>query len=483
MFGNYLSKSIILLAIVIFGITAWNSHGFHHFDEHYQIIEFAGLKLGFNEARDLPWEFSDQIRTTVQPWLALGYLNVVDALGVSHPNTQMQILRFLSGSFILLCLLYYFKQWEGYYSGEWKLVFLFTAILSFYVPYIAVRFSSESWGAGFFLLGMSRTITLNDRKNSEVLQWLAVGALLGVSFLFRLQMCFAIFGLGLWLIIFQSNIKSQLFGIILGGGLILLFGFILDYLFYDNWVFSPWNYFKANILEHKAASFGVSPWHMYITKLFKYKALSVLTGTQLILVLLYVIRKPKSLFTFIFIPFVLAHLFVGHKEMRFLYPIFLILPIAIVDSISWIKDLYKAKWFKFSWYSFLAYLLLINFCALFAYMIKPAEKRVVFYDHLINECSDQPIYHLEAEYDFFDLNGPIAMKYYRKELGELKSITPNGIKKLKSGDVVLIEGEQEIEGLDQFERIEVFNPLLMSINQKDWMRFGYCPWTLYKKRE
>ena len=45
-------KGIIALAIVIYGITAWNSHGYYHADEHYQIIEFAGEKLGTHDAHE-----------------------------------------------------------------------------------------------------------------------------------------------------------------------------------------------------------------------------------------------------------------------------------------------------------------------------------------------------------------------------------------------------------------------------------------------
>ncbi|WP_106831233.1 hypothetical protein [Parabacteroides pacaensis] len=42
--------------LVIYFLIAIHSSGYYHPDEHFQIIEFAGLKAGWNQAADLPWE-------------------------------------------------------------------------------------------------------------------------------------------------------------------------------------------------------------------------------------------------------------------------------------------------------------------------------------------------------------------------------------------------------------------------------------------
>jgi len=43
-----------LLAALAFFIAALFSVGYHHFDEHFQIMEFAGLKLGLNQESAMP---------------------------------------------------------------------------------------------------------------------------------------------------------------------------------------------------------------------------------------------------------------------------------------------------------------------------------------------------------------------------------------------------------------------------------------------
>lgn len=42
---------LITLALIVFITVAYNSSGYHHEDEHYQLIEFANYKLGLLEKR------------------------------------------------------------------------------------------------------------------------------------------------------------------------------------------------------------------------------------------------------------------------------------------------------------------------------------------------------------------------------------------------------------------------------------------------
>ncbi len=61
-----LRRSLMLLAAVTL-VTAWFSVTFYFPDEHYQILEFMGFKLGITPPAELPWEFSARIRPWFQP--------------------------------------------------------------------------------------------------------------------------------------------------------------------------------------------------------------------------------------------------------------------------------------------------------------------------------------------------------------------------------------------------------------------------------
>ena len=44
------------LGLLLILVAALRSEGFHHPDEHFQVLEFAGAKLGRTPWSALPWE-------------------------------------------------------------------------------------------------------------------------------------------------------------------------------------------------------------------------------------------------------------------------------------------------------------------------------------------------------------------------------------------------------------------------------------------
>ena len=66
--AHILRRSLAILAGVTI-LTAWFSNTFYFPDEHYQVLEFMGLKLGITPAAELPWEFEARIRPWLQPLL------------------------------------------------------------------------------------------------------------------------------------------------------------------------------------------------------------------------------------------------------------------------------------------------------------------------------------------------------------------------------------------------------------------------------
>jgi phosphatidylinositol glycan class B len=92
--------------------------------------------------------------------------------------------------------------------------------------------------------------------------------------------------------------------------------------------------------------FGVSPWYDYIVQSqnwFGFPFGILIIGAFL----LSIIKLWKSPFFWIFFFFVLFHNLLGHKEIRFLFPVFYLIPLIIVQLIpeNWLnkqKDFYSA---------------------------------------------------------------------------------------------------------------------------------------------
>ncbi|MCB9188328.1 MAG: hypothetical protein H6599_03495 [Flavobacteriales bacterium] len=320
-------QKIFGIAALVFLLAAFCSDGFYHLDEHYQILEFASYKLGISGLEDMPWEFKAKMRPSIQPWMAYWTHQFLSVLGNTNPLNVAMVLRVLSGILAITTIKLLFNTFKEQYSSNIQLILLGASFFLWFNPYLMVRFSSENWGGMLFFIAMSLLI---NKKSKGLYIYLSAGLLLGMSFFIRFQMAFAIIGLIGYLVYSkQFNLKS--FTILLSGGVIAISTMVfLDYLFYESLVFTPWEYFNQNILLDKASNFGIDPWWKYFEWLIKD---AILPFALLIITGLFLLIRSKELpvFNWIWIPFLIGHFFVGHKELRFLFPLVYILPYAVIE--------------------------------------------------------------------------------------------------------------------------------------------------------
>ncbi len=97
-------RRIYLTAGLVFLLTAWFSVGFNHFDEHFQIIEFAGLKLGLTEKTNLPWEFDCEMRPALQPFVVFSIYKAAALTGITNPFHISFVVRLLSAMLTFLSI-------------------------------------------------------------------------------------------------------------------------------------------------------------------------------------------------------------------------------------------------------------------------------------------------------------------------------------------------------------------------------------------
>jgi len=130
-------------------------------------------------------------------------------------------------------------------------------------------------------------------------------------------------GLAIWFILKPGNNWSKAVPVLAGFLIGMALNIYLDKVFYNEWVFTPYRYFYANIIEGKANSFGTSPWWMYVVILM---LIGIPLGSLWLFsffskgVTLY--RNPFALGSLFFI---IGHSIIGHKEERFIFPIVLIM--------------------------------------------------------------------------------------------------------------------------------------------------------------
>ncbi len=306
-------------------LCSWFSSGFHQADEHYQILEFCNYKLGFIPGASLPWEFQDQVRATLLPDIAYGFARIMQWCGVYNPFFLAFLLRFITG----IASWFIVSKWcilmiDKFKTETARKAFLLMSFFLWFIPYLSVRFTAENISGILFLYGLWYILNLLEKPAEKpYMVYIVAGLLFGISFFIRFQMMFAIGGFLLWLLIIKKVKWKFIF--LVASAIVVAIGLNiwLDYWFYGNLVFTPYKYYYANIVLHKAASFGVNPWWYFIEQ-FIMQAAPPISVFLLIMFIAGVYKNPRNPVIWILIAFILPHFFIGHKEMRFLFPVTII---------------------------------------------------------------------------------------------------------------------------------------------------------------
>lgn len=487
MLPNLSDRTLLSAGALLCAIAAWCTIGYHHPDEHFQIWEFANHKLGHIPASDLPWEFPAQMRPGLQPFLAYTLVLAARSIGIDNPFVQVFLMRLCWAA----AALWVYWQWTIWLARDLKspvaLRWMRIGVLFFWLmPYLSVRFSSENTSAVCFFGGLLLLLkALEKRPNRFHWMPLAAGLLLGLSFFFRYQIAFAGIGLGAWLM-FQNR-PGLYTWLALATGVLLAFGigFATDVWLYGEWVFAPYNYFFSNIMEGKAANFGVSPFWWYFTEM-PIALLPPLSLALLFFVALGIWQKPFHVLAWCAVPFVLAHSMVGHKEVRFLFP--MVLPFFFFAALGWTVFLERfsvKNWMKKAF----VFCFWVNIVVMFFRVLIPA-KEMAAYSKFLWDWHDT---HPESRVHFvkkepkphFPLNMPF---YEHPGQGQLGWYTDpafrNDTSALRPGDLmffteILSPAPQPPPGF-RMERMYAYYPdWVLRNNTNDWQGRTRI-WAIYR---
>ncbi|MGD0711322.1 MAG: hypothetical protein ABR968_09090 [Bacteroidales bacterium] len=404
-------KNIFILSLFTYLVTAYFSIGYYHPDEHFQILEFSNYMLGKSPASDMPWEFHAKIRPALQPALACVFIKAFNFIGINNPFTYALIFRILSAllSWFVVCK-FCLLVIKDFSSDIGKKIFLFLSFFLWFIPFISVRFSSENYSSITFLGALYLIIRYFDNISYKKIFPLAIaGLLLGFSFFFRFQIAFAIIGLGLWLLLIKKTHWKKILILVVSGIFAIAFCIMLDSWFYGQFELTPYNYYIANIVEHKAADiWGTSPWWYY----FYFFIIQVIIPISIILLVFFFIglyKKPTHVFLWCIIPFLIAHFLVGHKEMRFLFP--MVFCFIYLTAIGIDNFIVSGKYKKLGRFLFIL-CLIINVPILIIRMIIPAQEIMSYYKFLYNYSEGKEITLLCSEKNLY-VSWVLNYKYYK----------------------------------------------------------------------
>lgn len=370
-------------SLLLYAVTAYFSVGFHHPDEHFQILEFSTYKLQNTPPADLPWEFLAQIRPALQPFIAYYFTSFFHFIGLYNPFIIASVFRLIMAFlawFIICKLLLLFVA--DFATERGKKLFILLSFFLWFLPYINVRFSSENTATISFLWVIYLVLKPYTSNLKKIVSFFSIGFLIGLTFFFRFQMAFAIIGLGVWLLFIKKISLQNWLSLILSSSIIMFICVAIDRWFYGTWILTPYNYFSVNIIQNVAASFGVDPWWKY------FELFIVMAVPPLSLVLFWflgkgVLFKPQHIFTFILIPFLIGHFAIGHKEMRFLFPMWFMFIYLTSVGIDKAIEKYQASKFlnlKVINFSF-KFFIILNGAMLIYRTFAPAQETLPYYKY------------------------------------------------------------------------------------------------------
>ena len=382
-------RRIALLGALALSIAAIFSIGPFHADEHFQILEFAGWKLGITPETDLTWEFGARLRPALQPAMAVMVHRLMNAVGFDDPYATSLLLRLftaaLAWSGAVLLFNRRLRDDPALQQPRLRSTYAALAFLLWFGVFAAVRFSSEGLSAALFLIGFAHVVHGNGQRSRA---WLLGGLLIGLACVARVQMGFMVIGLVGWCLLVKRAALPKLSVLVAGVVAAQLIGLLIDRWFYGEWIFTAWNYFEQNIIAGKAASFGTEPWWWYFTQITE-RAVPPFSIAFIALPLLAIVFRRRDPVVWAALPFLLAHLSIGHKELRFLFPLIPFLPALVVLGAHAALEQGWFKRFNDRWWRVLRIVLVIvHVPLLLVVLLKPANEDAVLREAIHDSASE-----------------------------------------------------------------------------------------------
>ncbi|KAF9957498.1 hypothetical protein BGZ72_001780 [Mortierella alpina] len=337
-------------------------------DEYWQALEVAHKTVfGYGY---LTWEWHVALRSILHPALFAALYRILSTLGLDDSRLFLYAPRLLQSVFAAAADLYAYRfayrLYENQIIANWT---LFLSVISWWNFFCSTRTLANSMEAALTIIALyywpftttppsttataspsSREAGMQDQR--PVFEKHAPGcirtslAIASLTCIFRPTAAILWLFLGASLLLgylrkgdMASFFTTALTAVIIGGTAIVGSAVLDSTLFYSEWVWTPINFIRVNILEGISLFYGSSPWHWYLSQ-----GLPILFGIYLPLILLGTWRswntpttglnahlKHQVLYLSLWMLIVYSSL--QHKEWRFLYPmLYPLLPYA-GDSI------------------------------------------------------------------------------------------------------------------------------------------------------
>jgi phosphatidylinositol glycan class B len=440
-FVNHKFFFLIIISLTLHLIAAYFSEGYYEQDEHFSILEPIIYKLGKNAT--LGWDFF--YNYDKQWFLSFIFFYLIKFFifcNIHSPFEWLFIIRIftsLLGWISIICLIHIANK--KITDQKFFNIFFYVVTLFWFYPYLHARPAPENISISFFIIAV--TLFIYFFKNKKLI--FVCGLLLGLSFVIRYTNLFIIGSFGLWILFFYKYKLFDLFIMFIGFLFIVFLSLLIDYWGYEEFTLVLRNYFMLNYEWQKSHYFqsNTKEWWYSFYLIFK-EFLPPLSIIIIISMIIYWIRFPKNIITWITLPYFIFLCTLSHKETRFLFPILVFSPLFIIASFENLIVRGVNIFNKFFYYTFnrffIKIIIGINILALIVLTIIPANNSTLLYKFLYkNEYEFDKVY-------IFDANpykkSELLINFYRNEnLSFTKILDYDECKKIQEYNYIRVKNK------------------------------------------
>ena len=356
-----LFKKLLFISLFFHLLAVFFSEGFHRPDEHLGMLRYVFVKLGSYPIDELSWEYPAKIRNWVQPGFYYIISSTLHFLGVKNPFTITLFLRLFTSLISLGIFSYFIKQCSIFIKDKVSLNIYYLFAFSFwFFPFIHARTTAENFGKTSLTMVLILIVkvipkdllesaspkiaySLKNRKLKVPFHLaLLIGFFLGMTVNFRIPLAPIVPASLVWLYLFTDIKLSALSNIILGGILSMAFTTIVDTWGYGELTYSTYSYLFQEFTRDVSSGFGTSPWYYYLKKTLM-KGVPPASLFIIIPTFYFWFKKKFHLFTWVSLSIFLLHSAIGHKELRYIFPLVIFIPYFIAYLTSNFLEYLKNK--------------------------------------------------------------------------------------------------------------------------------------------
>ncbi|MBK7947034.1 MAG: hypothetical protein IPJ85_17760 [Flavobacteriales bacterium] len=454
----------------VFITAAWFGVGLQSEDEFQHVILIAEHLRGHVGAEAMPIDFQAQWRGMLLPVIATGVFETCAFLSITDPFTLTLLLRLITAAFALWVMHGLARSAKHTLRMEHHQALDTLNWFLWLVPILLIRFTGETWSALLFARGLA--LLLDDKPRSA----LAIGLWWGAAVIVRPAAAVLPVSAWLWSLLVKKDDRARL-ALIIGGGMIAIAILtVIDSICYGTPAIPLWNYFVAAITGQESARFTALPWFHHGLFVIKYATIPI--GALLFAslgILLWL--KPRHVLVWLIIPFLIAHAIIPTKELRFLFPLVVLMPWLLVAAWDALCERWPRTMQRDLWLRLLFPFAVVNLVALVVGIVTPAGNGRIKLAQEISKRYGAQAVHIDALGDWrmavpaFYLSAGSSFVYVDR-------IVPS---KENDRHVVIAKASSDLERVQSLERIATATPewthrFLRCYSLED----GYDPLVLYR---